>query len=72
MSSINSSPRPYEELSEAERRAVTRTPASSGAQHLHFGTSMPSGGVHPIINARGRLSAAKQSDPEMRDFVSKT
>jgi hypothetical protein len=20
------------------------------AQHLHFGTSMPSGGVHPIIN----------------------
>jgi hypothetical protein len=28
----------------------TRTPPSSGAQHLHFGTSMPSGGVHPIIN----------------------
>jgi hypothetical protein len=25
--------------------------SSSGAQHLHFGTSMPSGGVHPIIKA---------------------
>ena len=24
------------------------TPPSSGVQHLHFGTSMPSGGVHPI------------------------
>ena len=26
--------------------------ATSGAQHLHFGTSMPSGGVHPIKNSR--------------------
>src|SRR5882757_4653934 len=29
------------------------TPPSSGAQHLHFGTSMPSGGVHPIIKLLG-------------------
>jgi hypothetical protein len=32
--------------------SATRTPPSSGAQHLHFGTSMPSGGVHPIIKSR--------------------
>ncbi|MFZ4745256.1 MAG: hypothetical protein ACOYLK_00005, partial [Sphingomonas sp.] len=34
----------------------TRTPPSSGVQHLHSGTKMPSGGVHPITDGLTRPS----------------
>ena len=34
------------------------TPPSSGVQHLHFGTSMPSGGVHPSEPLRFTQSPA--------------
>jgi hypothetical protein len=30
----------------------------SGARQLHFGTSMPSGGVHPIIKSLGLIDVA--------------
>jgi hypothetical protein len=36
------------------------TPPSSGVQQLHFGTSMPSGGVQPIRAIGGRAGNARR------------
>ncbi|PVX27894.1 HEPN domain-containing protein, partial [Sphingomonas pokkalii] len=49
----------------------------SGDQHLHFGTSMPSGGVHPISYARGgwvdepHTAKGYQSDFDLLVIVNK-
>ncbi|WP_459662618.1 hypothetical protein, partial [Novosphingobium sp. 11B] len=44
--------------------------SSSGVQHLHYGTSMPSGGVHPITQIRRHPELVSGPNRPIAQFMS--